>query len=252
MSTQSFEEFVESAFACIQEKQDEFMSKYAIDDYESWYYDQEIGVLTFSNGDEDEIYFEFQCIGSFAPEAETWLWSWANKNTYPNVKGASYNIREFGEQNGYEKLTTASWEAEEYDGWEMVAVANAVLNPIGFYRIPTEGILLFTIITKQLTEEEIGEKEINKDTIVECGIHGLFRPAYVCQHLNLEDKLGFNEAFETWEGMELEEGEDLGAWCDECEKVRLKHDGWNEESEKFANIKLVCEDCYFEMKQLNE
>ena len=29
-------------------------------------------------------------------------------------------------------------------------------------------------------------------------------------------------------------------------------DGWNEESEKFAKIQLVCEECYFEMKELNK
>jgi hypothetical protein len=41
------------------------------------------------------------------------------------------------------------------------------------------------------------------------------------------------------------------AWCDECEKVRLKEAGLNDVSIAFANIKLVCDQCYFEIKERN-
>nr|WP_290929308.1 hypothetical protein [Haliscomenobacter sp.] len=51
--------------------------------------------------------------------------------------------------------------------------------------------------------------------------------------------------------MELEEDDDLQAWCDQCELERLRTDGWNDESMEFAGIKLVCEDCYFEIKAFN-
>jgi len=63
---------------------------------------------------------------------------------------------------------------------------------------------------------------------------------------------GFNEAFESSFGMELDEKSEFQAWCDECEKVRMKFNGWNEDSEKFAQIKLVCENCYFELKEFNQ
>lgn len=51
--------------------------------------------------------------------------------------------------------------------------------------------------------------------------------------------------------MELDDNDDLQAWCDTCEKVRAEAGEWNEASEAFAEIKLVCEKCYFEMKELN-
>lgn len=51
--------------------------------------------------------------------------------------------------------------------------------------------------------------------------------------------------------MELEEDDDLQAWCSKCEDIRLKDGGWNDENMKYANIKLVCEKCYFEMKDNN-
>ncbi|KQT29579.1 hypothetical protein ASG22_19850 [Chryseobacterium sp. Leaf405] len=77
------------------------------------------------------------------------------------------------------------------------------------------------------------------------------RAAFVCQHLNLEQYKGFGEAFDTYRGMQLDEDDDFQAWCSECEKVRLQSNGWNDESEEFAKIKLICEDCYFELKSLN-
>ncbi len=51
--------------------------------------------------------------------------------------------------------------------------------------------------------------------------------------------------------MELDEEDDFQAWFSECEKERLRTNGWNDESMEFANIKLICERCYFEIKDIN-
>lgn len=52
--------------------------------------------------------------------------------------------------------------------------------------------------------------------------------------------------------MYLDEDDDFQAWCDDCEKVRSENNGWNDEKMEFAKIKLVCEDCYFDLKQFNQ
>lgn len=103
-----------------------------------------------------------------------------------------------------------------------------------------------------LTSEQAENLKENSKQLVDCGSHGLRRPAYVCQHLDKVTPRGFNESFETWENMHLDDDDDFQAWCDECEQIRLKYDGWNEESEKFARIKLICEDYYFDMKRINK
>ena len=51
--------------------------------------------------------------------------------------------------------------------------------------------------------------------------------------------------------MDLDDEEDFQAWCDDCEKIRIKYDGWNEKSETFAKIKLICENCFFDLKNFN-
>jgi hypothetical protein len=60
-----------------------------------------------------------------------------------------------------------------------------------------------------------------KDKYIQCSEHEFRRVAFVCTHLTKTDQVGFNEAFETYEGMELGEEDDFQAWCDECEKVRI-------------------------------
>jgi hypothetical protein len=104
-------------------------------------------------------------------------------------------------------------------------------------------------LIKEQVDNEVAKKM--KEQTIECATHGLKRHAFICQHLSKEVKTGFEEAFPTTKGMELDEDDDLQAWCDACELVRQKTDGWDEESMEFAKIRLVCEDCYFEIKDFN-
>lgn len=84
---------------------------------------------------------------------------------------------------------------------------------------------------------------------VECSIHGIQDETFVCTHLadslHTEKQVGFYYS-----------DDDRGdAWCSECEDVRIKEGGesgdWNDESEAFAQIKLLCGSCYDKIKRLN-
>lgn len=244
------EEFIELAFKKLQKKQDGFTSKFDLNAYDSWNYEQAIGLFTFSNDDnKKELNFLFKSVGTFSHKSKTWLWSWANEHTLNQVK-LNKEVANFGKENKYWKLTKKQWDAEEYDGWEMIAATDHILKSLGGYRIPgdEEEPTMFLIFTDLISKEEA--KEL-KETVVQCEIHGSGRGAYVCQHLNKENKKGFNEAFPTEKGMEIDEDEDLQAWCDSCEKEWQKAGEWNDENMKIANIKVICEACYFEMKKAN-
>jgi hypothetical protein len=75
-------------------------------------------------------------------------------------------------------------------------------------------------------------------------------PAYVCQHLNLQTPVGFCEPLAS-DPSTTYANDELNAWCDACDEVLSKVGEWNDESERFAQIKLVCDVCYFDMKELN-
>ena len=248
---ESFDSFLTKTMERLAIEQEHFKIKYSIDNYDHCDYHQPSGIFTFSN-DIDKLFFAYQVIGTFSTKSNTWLWSWANNNTYPNVRIDSEKIKIFGLENNYEKLTKSKWDAEEVDGWEMLSIANWLLRPLGVYRILIEQLFIFVIFKKQLTENEANFLKEHSKQLVDCGSHGLRRPAFVCQHLDKQSRKGFNEAFETWENMELNNEDDFQAWCDECEKIRIKYNGWNEESEKYAKIVLICENCYFELKRINK
>jgi hypothetical protein len=93
-----------------------------------------------------------------------------------------------------------------------------------------------------------GEVPLGEFTTVHCAKHGDKRKAYVCEHLLHGMEQGFFRADE--EGNPYPD-----AWCAKCEQIRLIHGGasgeWNEASEALIKVRLVCGDCYEEIKQKN-
>jgi hypothetical protein len=74
---------------------------------------------------------------------------------------------------------------------------------------------------------------------VQCDTHGESGKTYVCEHLLGDNTgLGFNCGEPTTDNPFPD------AWCDNCEIIRASTDGWTEDSEKLANISLLCSGCY--------
>lgn len=83
---------------------------------------------------------------------------------------------------------------------------------------------------------------------VECGTHGSCEATYLCQHLPEGKGLGFNVGYDPENPDQLYPD----AWCDQCDAVLEQEGGeWNERAEAFADIKLVCADCYCEIRERN-
>ena len=89
----------------------------------------------------------------------------------------------------------------------------------------------------------------NEEKIVECCEHGEQQATFVCQHIaqTIIDKKprGFWSA-------ENPENPRPDSWCSECEaKVQESNGEWNDESEAFASVKLMCGSCYDRAKEIN-
>lgn len=232
--------------------QNEFKDKFKIDLYENWFYDSDLELLRLYNDDSDEIFFKYIPIGTFSLDKKTWMWSWFNNYLTEKNKDITLKVKKFGVKNQFEKLTEGTFASDEFDGWEFLAISRSILGGMGCYKINCDNLNFYVLLTEKVNAENNLEVKLLKQKTVDCGTHGYKRPAFVCQHLNLENPVGFEEAFETEKGMDLGEEDDFQTWCNDCEKVRVEYGGWNEQSESFAKIKLVCEDCYFEMKELNK
>lgn len=79
-----------------------------------------------------------------------------------------------------------------------------------------------------------------------CQKHGDRRKAYVCGHLLYGDRLGFFCASDEPSNPHPD------AWCSTCDQIRLEHGGeWTEQSAGLIDVRLVCGDCYEEIKTRN-
>ncbi|PWG79275.1 hypothetical protein DDR33_17970 [Pararcticibacter amylolyticus] len=86
-----------------------------------------------------------------------------------------------------------------------------------------------------------------KDKYVGCESHGTGRIAFVCQHLLEGSNLGFHEVFDSNPLIEPEN--DYQAWCDKCEKAWERERAWTENFKAFTDLKIVCDQCYFDIKR---
>jgi hypothetical protein len=245
----NYNEFVTNCFNQLAKKQEELTDKYDLNSYPNWFYDQASGLVTFSD-DERELNFRYHEVGTFSKVTNTWKWSWDNENTFKKVKQYLEVVKQFGIEYGFDKLTQGLFESSMEEGWDFTSITTKLLNGIGAYRPETERHFIFMVLYELVENEQASEE---KEKYIDCEKHERRRRAFVCQHLKKNSKNGFEEAFETYEDMEFEyEDDDFQAWCYECEKVRVEHDGWNDESMEFSDIKLVCEKCYFEIKESNK
>ena len=87
-----------------------------------------------------------------------------------------------------------------------------------------------------------------RHSTVHCEKHGDRREAFVCDHLLCGMGHGFFFAADS-------ENPHPDAWCAQCEEIRITHGGstgeWNETSESLIRVRLVCGDCYEEIKAAN-
>ena len=82
---------------------------------------------------------------------------------------------------------------------------------------------------------------------VECGTHGRASATFICQHLRRGENLGFHMGFDP------DHQDDLypDAWCDKCDEILEEEGEWNDTSEAFAKIKMVCSGCYQDIREKN-
>ena len=147
IKTSEFEKLRKEAYNYLIEQQKIIEDTYGIHKYEDWFYDQETGILTFSNAETKDkiVEIQYEEVGSISTISKTWLWSWANPNIEPTVKTEIVIVRDYGKKNDLESLTKSKWFADEYDAWEMTAISAYLMKAKGAYRFPLENTFSFVI-----------------------------------------------------------------------------------------------------------
>jgi len=218
------------------------MNYYDINGFPTYHFDRDMGIFEFRSP-KKSLYFKYQVAGSFSNNTNTWKWSWNNDYYSEILKDEVTKVKAFGERNEYTPLTQGLIDGDRYTGWEMTAMAAKVLDSIGAYRIVEDHLEFYFLFLKEINQQTYDEL---KRKHVQCDGHGTRRAAYVCQHLTKRSYNGFHEPF-------FDEGEEVEhqAWCDQCEEIRAQEGEWNDRSEAFAKIRLICDQCFLEIKAAN-
>ena len=133
----------------LQIKQANVEKQYAISKQERYEVDAASGKLVFYTGGVATVSTPFQAIGSYAPQNESWVWSWANENVKPEHTVRMKAVAEYGKAREFVQLTEPIWRASEDDGWAMAGIAAHVLQAEGVYRIQlANGLVIFLLLEK--------------------------------------------------------------------------------------------------------
>jgi hypothetical protein len=152
-----YEKYAQKAVDKLQENQLQFREKFDTDNYANWFYNQSSETLRlYSDG--KEAYFRYIPVGTFSLNTNTWMWAWANEDSVESRKFRTLKIKEFGEKKNYENLTNSHFHGDKYTGWELTAISFELLGGIGTYRVISDHLEIYFLITEQITKEETNEE----------------------------------------------------------------------------------------------
>src|SRR5439155_17718984 len=103
------------------------------------------GTIVFSDEGVPQVVARVQLVGSVSKKTGTWLWAWANPSIEAHLRRDLDEVKRLGERRGIWQLSTAKWEADVVDGWEMTSIAAYVLQAKAAYRMPHEHLFTFAI-----------------------------------------------------------------------------------------------------------
>jgi hypothetical protein len=110
-------------------------------------YEQETCRMFFSDlGVQPRVVADLQIVGSLSGRSGTWLWSWDNPYLLDITIEDIWQVKEYGEENGIEKLTSPKWDASEEDAWDMTAISAYLLKSRGAYSFLSDDIRVFVVL----------------------------------------------------------------------------------------------------------
>jgi hypothetical protein len=146
MSEAEYVAFLTESHELLTERQARLNAEFRLGSWTRYHWDQDSGQIFFSDSGRAAVIADIQFVGSVSTVSGTWLWAWANPTVDPRLRRAVEQVRHYGEKHGVVRLTSAKWEADEVDGWEMTSISARLLNAEGAYRSPNEKGATFLLL----------------------------------------------------------------------------------------------------------
>lgn len=87
-----------------------------------------------------------QFLGSITGRGGTWLWGWANDSIPAAATKRLAEIRRYGEDQGFPKLTEAEWTPEGVEGHDVMFVSACILGAPAFFHDHYQNLALFFVL----------------------------------------------------------------------------------------------------------
>jgi hypothetical protein len=123
-----FAQLVEAAHAMMADRGLHTFSKHGIDFTTQYVWDLDRAEMTFIDRDRPVATAKLQLVGSIAGNVPTWLWGWANENVASVSTHRLAEVRRYGQEQRFERLTEPSWPYPDNDGHDMMVLSAAILS----------------------------------------------------------------------------------------------------------------------------
>jgi hypothetical protein len=108
-----------------------------------WSVDQDEGTIVFTTPRGMKATPPVQIIGTYNTEDSTWLWGWDHPSIVPPLADHAKKDFAYGQENGYDVLTTRKLTCPVEQGWEFTALACKLCDAQGRYRGPMGNTRIF-------------------------------------------------------------------------------------------------------------
>ncbi len=109
----------------------------------SWSVDQDTGVIEFAHPDGLVATCPVQIVGTYNTADGTWLWGWDHPSVVAPLQEHAFAVRQYGEENGIDCLTTQKLACSQEQAWEFTALACKLCGAQGAYRGPAGSAFVF-------------------------------------------------------------------------------------------------------------
>ncbi|MDR3637845.1 MAG: hypothetical protein P4L84_28830 [Isosphaeraceae bacterium] len=137
---------VAGARAMMAERQSATYAEFGLDYSMQYRWDTERAEIVFSKAGTPVARADLQFVGSIAGREPTWLWGWANDAIPAVATGRLSEVRQYGEEQGFDKLTRPEWVPEGDDGHDMMIVSAYILGAPAFFHDHAGGTALYFVL----------------------------------------------------------------------------------------------------------
>ena len=108
-----------------------------------WSVDQDEGTIEFASPTGIVATAPVQIIGTYNTKDGTWLWGWDHPSVAAPLATHAKKVYAYGQQHGFDVLTTRKLQCPEEQCWELAALACMLCGAQGAYRGPAGTTLIF-------------------------------------------------------------------------------------------------------------